>query len=142
MPARRGVSGEVRVADPMTNDIKVSVEPVFLDDQSEPAEDYYVWAYRVQITNQGKKVVQLRARYWHITDGNNQVQEVHGVGVVGEQPVLKPGESFEYTSGTPLNTPSGIMTGNYRMESEDGEVFDVAIPVFLLDSPYDRRRIH
>ena len=124
--------------DKTTRAIRVSVRPTFLEDQSSPDENYYVWAYRVRIENQGEETVQLRDRYWRITDGFGRVQEVRGPGVVGEQPVLKPGERFEYTSGTPLATPSGIMLGTYRMETDAGESFEVEIPAFSLDSPYDQ----
>lgn len=126
----------------MTNNIRVSVEPSFLEDQSDPAENYYVWAYRVVIANEGSDVVHLRERYWHITDAKGRVQEVRGVGVVGEQPVLRPGEKYEYTSGTPLSTPSGIMVGQYFMETEGGEPFAVDIPAFSLDSPHEARRVN
>ena len=126
----------------VTRSIKVAVEPFFLEDQSTPNESQYVWAYRVRITNLGVDTVQLRNRYWHISDGFGRVQEVSGAGVVGEQPVLKPGQSFEYTSGTPLPTPSGIMKGHYEMEGEGGERFRITIPAFSLDSPYDKARIH
>ena len=119
-----------------TRSIIVTVKPFYLENQSSPGEERYVWAYHVRIENQGKETVQLRRRHWKITDGRGQVQEVRGPGVVGEQPVLGPGESFEYTSGTPLPTPSGIMVGSYQMESESGERFDVAIPAFSLDSPH------
>lgn len=119
-----------------TRSITVTVKPFFLDDQSSPEESHYVWAYHVRIENRGGETVQLRHRYWHITDSLGRVQEVRGAGVVGEQPVLKPGESFEYTSGTPLPTPSGIMVGAYQMESEQGERFDVEVPPFSLDSPH------
>ncbi len=122
--------------DKTTRAIHVTVRPTFLEDQSSPDENYYVWAYRVQIENQGSETVQLRDRYWRITDGFGRVQEVRGPGVIGEQPVLKPGERFEYTSGTPLATPSGIMLGTYRMETETGESFEVEIPAFSLDSPH------
>ncbi|MDD3444104.1 MAG: Co2+/Mg2+ efflux protein ApaG [Zavarzinia sp.] len=122
--------------DKTTRAIRVSVRPTFLEDQSSPDENYYVWAYRVRIENQGEETVQLRDRYWRITDGFGRVQEVRGPGVVGEQPVLKPGERFEYTSGTPLATPSGIMLGTYRMETDAGESFEVEIPAFSLDSPH------
>ncbi|MCW0183433.1 Co2+/Mg2+ efflux protein ApaG [Zavarzinia sp.] len=122
--------------DKTTRAIHVTVRPTFLEDQSSPDENYYVWAYRVQIENQGSETVQLRDRYWRITDGLGRVQEVRGPGVIGEQPVLKPGERFEYTSGTPLATPSGIMLGTYRMETEEGESFEVEIPAFSLDSPH------
>ncbi len=123
-----------------TNDIFVTVKPVYLEEQSSPEEDHYVWAYWVKIENQGSDTVQLRNRYWRITDSQGQVQEVRGAGVVGEQPVLKPGETFEYTSGTPLSTPSGIMLGSYQMQGKDGGTFDVTIPAFSLDSPYEGAR--
>jgi ApaG protein len=125
-----------------TRSIKVTVEPFFLEDQSNPSENHFVWAYRVRIANLGGATVQLRNRYWHIADGFGRVQEVSGAGVVGEQPVLAPGESFEYTSGTPLPTPSGIMKGHYEMEGGDGERFRIVIPPFSLDSPYDKARVH
>ncbi|MFA5121541.1 Co2+/Mg2+ efflux protein ApaG [Zavarzinia sp.] len=128
--------------DKTTRAIRVSVKPTFLEDQSSPDENYYVWAYRVQIENQGAETVQLRDRYWRITDGFGRVQEVRGPGVVGEQPVLKPGERFEYTSGTPLATPSGIMLGTYRMETDKGESFEVEVPAFSLDSPHQPVRIN
>lgn len=128
--------------DKTTRAIHVTVRPTFLEDQSSPDENYYVWAYRVQIENQGSETVQLRDRYWRITDGLGRVQEVRGPGVIGEQPVLKPGERFEYTSGTPLATPSGIMLGTYRMETETGESFEVEIPAFSLDSPHYPMRLN
>jgi len=128
--------------DKTTRAIHVTVRPTFLEDQSSPDENYYVWAYRVQIENQGSETVQLRDRYWRITDGFGRVQEVRGPGVIGEQPVLKPGERFEYTSGTPLATPSGIMLGTYRMETETGESFEVEIPAFSLDSPHYPMRLN
>ena len=124
-----------------TRSITVSVDPIFLDDQSNPAENRFVWAYHVRIENRGRETVQLRNRYWHITDGFGRVQEVHGAGVVGEQPILRPGESYEYTSGTPLGTPSGIMRGTYEMEG-NGERFDIVVPAFSLDSPYQGGRIN
>ena len=119
-----------------SQDIRITVEPYYLDDQSSPSDDHYVWAYHVKIENIGEATVQLINRYWRITDANGQIQEVRGSGVVGEQPVLDPGESFEYTSGTPLGTPSGIMVGTYEMETQAGERFDVEIPAFSLDSPH------
>ena len=124
-----------------TGSITVTVEPVYLDDQSEPDENHYVWAYHVRIENNGKQTVQLRTRYWQITDGRGRVQEVRGDGVVGEQPVLEPGDVFEYTSGTPLATPSGIMVGSYKMKTGDGDLLSVDIPAFSLDSPYERMRL-
>ncbi len=125
-----------------TRDITVSVQPVYLDDQSSPADGHYVWAYRVRIENNGGERVQLRRRHWIITDAVGLVQEVQGAGVVGEQPVLEPGQSFEYTSGTPLHTPSGIMHGTYQMEGPNGETFDVVIPAFSLDSPHEIHRLN
>jgi ApaG protein len=118
-----------------TRAIQVSVEPVYLDDQSSPADNHYVWAYHVRIENRGGERVQLRNRYWRITDSLGRVREVRGPGVVGVEPVLEPGQAFEYTSGTPLPTPSAIMVGTYEMETAGGERFDVAIPAFSLDSP-------
>lgn len=125
-----------------TRDIRVTVEPSFVAEQSAPDENRYVWSYHVRITNGGRETVQLRDRYWQITDARGRVQEVRGPGVVGEQPVLHPGESFSYTSGAPLSTPSGIMTGTYRMETPDGESFEVAIPAFSLDSPHEAIRLN
>ena len=121
-----------------TRSIRVTVEPIYLDDQSAPEDNHYVWAYHVRIENEGQQTVQLLNRYWQITDALGQVQEVRGSGVVGEQPVLEPGGSFEYTSGTPLPTPSGIMLGSYEMEDTLGGRFSVTIPAFSLDSPYQR----
>ena len=119
-----------------TASVTVTVNPVYLEDQSSPDEHHYVWAYQVRIENKGDRRIQLRTRYWSITDARGKVQEVRGEGVVGEQPVLEPGDAFEYTSGTPLETPSGIMVGSYEMETENGQRFDVAIPAFSLDSPH------
>ena len=125
-----------------TRKITVRVEPTFLDEQSDPDERHYVWAYKVRIENRGGATVQLLNRYWRITDAGGQTQEVRGPGVVGEQPVLAPGEAYEYTSGCPLGTPSGIMVGAYEMETEEGERFDVAIPAFSLDSPMGLGQVH
>lgn len=125
-----------------TRAIRVTVVPAYLEEQSSPAESHFVWAYQVRIENLGEETVQLRTRYWNITDGMGRTQEVRGPGVVGEQPVLRPGDSFEYTSGTPLSTPSGIMVGSYQMETADGERFDVEIPAFSLDSPHQPVRLH
>ena len=122
--------------------IKVIVEPFYLEEQSEPEANHFVWAYHVRIENTGKKTVRLMTRHWRITDSLGNTQEVQGDGVVGEQPVLTPGESFEYTSGTPLGTPSGIMVGTYQMETESGDRFDVDIPAFSLDSPHQPGLIH
>ena len=119
-----------------TNAIRVTVKPIYLEDQSSPGDNHFVWAYQVCIENTGRDTVQLLTRHWRITDSLGRVQEVRSAGVVGEQPVLSPGQSFEYTSGTPLATPSGIMEGSYNMEAAGGERFDVAIPAFSLDSPH------
>lgn len=126
----------------ITREIRVQVEPIYLDDQSEPDNAQYVWAYRVQIENEGTETVQLLTRYWHITDGMGRVQEVRGAGVIGEQPVLNPGESYEYTSGTPLPTPSGIMKGSYQMSTPSGEKFDIEVPAFSLDCPHEARHLN
>ena len=125
-----------------TRAIRVSVQPSYLDEQSNPADHYFVWAYKVRIENQGTETVQLLNRYWHITDGYGRVQEVRGPGVIGKQPVLGPGESFEYTSGSPLSTPSGIMVGSYEMAVAGGERFEVDIPAFSLDIPDQPRRLN
>ena len=120
----------------VTDDMKVSVTPYFLEDQSAPDENHYVWAYQISIENLGGETVQLRNRFWRITNAVGQIEEVQGPGVDGEQPVLDPGDSFQYTSGAPLSTASGIMVGSYEMEGADGRMFDVAIPAFSLDSPH------
>jgi ApaG protein len=119
----------------ITRSIKVSVKPIYLEGQSTPDERHYVWAYQVRIENQGEDTVQLLNRHWHITDALGRVQEVRGAGVVGEQPTLKQGQMFEYTSGVPLETPSGIMRGEYEMVTDAGDVFDITIPAFSLDIP-------
>lgn len=125
-----------------TRGITVTVTPAYLDEQSAPEESHFVWAYHVRIENGGDETVQLRRRYWRITDAQGRVQEVRGPGVVGEQPILEPGESFEYTSGTPLPTPSGFMVGSYEMEDPSGEIFEIRIPAFSLDSPHQPIRLH
>ncbi len=126
----------------VTHDIGVSVEPFYLDQQSVPDESHYVWGYQVHIENFGKETVQLERRHWIITDGNGRTHEVEGEGVVGEQPVLEPGEAFQYTSGAPLSTSSGFMVGQYKMKVKGGEYFDVDIPAFSLDIPTDDRQVH
>lgn len=126
----------------VTRAIRVTVEPIYLEDQSSPDDDHFVWAYQVKIQNDGAETVQLINRHWRITDSLGRLQEVRGEGVVGEQPVLRPGDAFEYTSGTPLATPSGIMVGSYGMVTSSGERFDVDIPAFSLDSPHQERRIN
>ena len=118
-----------------TKKINITVKPYYLEDQSEPEDQHYVWAYKVTIDNQGNEKVQLVNRHWKIIDANGILQEVRGKGVVGEQPILEPGEEFEYTSGTPLKTTSGLMHGSYLMQNFDGEEFEVKIPPFSLDIP-------
>ncbi|WP_454853681.1 Co2+/Mg2+ efflux protein ApaG [Rhizobium binxianense] len=119
----------------LTRDIEVVVEPFYLEEQSDPEDDRYVWGYRIVISNNSGIAVRLVNRYWNITDQNGQVDEVSGPGVVGEQPRLQPGDTYEYSSGCPLDTPSGLMFGHYQMETDEGELFDVDIPAFSLDSP-------
>ena len=125
-----------------TRSITVTVRPFYLEQHSSPAKNHYVWAYHVRIENGGGETVQLRNRHWRITDSLGRLQEVRGPGVVGEQPVLAPGESFEYTSSCPLTTPSGIMAGDYEMETKTGENFLVQIPAFSLDTPQPPTRLH
>lgn len=119
----------------VTRGMVVSVETTYLEANSSPGDSQYLWAYRVTIENQGQETVQLRSRHWMITNARGEYAEVKGPGVVGEQPLLKPGESYAYTSGAPLNTPSGMMGGSYQMESDSGEWFDIEIPTFSLDCP-------
>jgi ApaG protein len=120
-----------------TRSITVTVNPSYLEEESTPSDNEFRWAYHVRIENNGPAPVKLLSRYWRITDAQGQIKEVRGPGVVGEQPVLQPGHAFEYQSWTPLTTPSGIMVGAYQMEERfSGELFDVAIPAFSLDSPY------
>src|SRR6202035_5825264 len=126
-----------------TRSIKVTVKPFYLEEQSSPTENHYVWAYHVRIENRGRETAQLRRRHWKVNDNHGHMREMGpGPGVVGEQPVLAPGEAFEYTSGTPLPTPSGIMMGSYEMETKAGESFAVAIPAFSLDSPHQAIRLN
>lgn len=126
-----------------TRGIRVTVRSTYLWDQSRPEERTYVWAYRIRIENLGRETVQLLRRTWTITDAHARTQRVQGAGVVGEQPVLEPGEAFEYTSGTPLETPSGFMAGLYHMiATGSGEAFDVTIPAFSLDSPEQDAKLH
>ena len=127
----------------VTHGITVRVQVFYLPAQSAPESAEYKWAYHVTISNAGRSTVQLLRRTWHITDARGRVQHVHGEGVVGQQPVLRPGEHYEYTSGTPLATPSGFMTGQYHMRTiPAGDAFDIAIPVFSLDSPFQNTSLH
>jgi len=125
-----------------TRGIEVKVTPRFVPDRSSPQNGYYFWAYTIEITNHGSETVQLKTRHWRITDALGRQQEVRGPGVVGEEPVLEPGASFDYTSGVPLPTPSGFMVGSYGMVGADGETFEVAVPAFSLDAPDPTRVIN
>jgi ApaG protein len=125
-----------------TKGIEVSVEPFFLDDESDPEGGHYVWAYMVEIRNDTNTPVQLRSRYWKIMDALGRVEEVSGAGVVGEEPIIEPGETYEYSSGCPLKTSSGFMQGSYGMQWEDGTPFEVAIPAFSLDLPDEIRSLN
>ena len=125
-----------------TRAISVTVKPQYLPDQSDPTKAQFVWAYQVRIENKGDTAVQLRSRHWKITDGLGRLQEVKGPGVVGKTPRLRPGEVFEYTSGSSLSTSSGFMGGTYQMVSESGENFDVEIPTFSLDTPSISRQLN
>lgn len=126
----------------MTHDVEVTVSPRYMEDQSEPERHSYLWAYRVTIANHSQSVVQLLSRHWRITDAKGIVNEVEGDGVVGEQPVLSPGDSYQYTSGCPLTTPSGMMGGHYRMAFASGETRAIAIPTFSLDIPGSARTLN
>ena len=125
-----------------TRGLRVQVLPAFLDEESSPEDNRFVWSYTITIENCGADTVQLRSRYWRITDATGRVMEVRGAGVVGQQPTLKPGDSFEYTSGTPLSTSSGFMCGTYQMLSNAGESFQNEIPQFSLEIPNQPRRLH
>ena len=125
-----------------TNGVTVTVTPYFLDDQSSPQEGHFVWAYQVNITNSGDSSIKLNHRNWLIIDANGKVMNVQGEGVVGEFPIIKPGETFEYTSGTPLKTNNGIMQGFYLVSHKDGEKMRIDIPTFSLDSPYNKKNLH
>lgn len=139
---RRRNAVEASVYEARTRDIMVRVQPAYLEDQSDPEEGRWFWAYTVEIENHGLETVQLKSRHWFITDGLNRTEEVNGEGVVGEQPVLKPRDAYRYTSGCPLPTPSGVMRGTYLMQSDAGETFDVDIPEFSLDLPGARRVVN
>jgi ApaG protein len=125
-----------------THGILVTVEPAYSPERSAPEKEAYFWTYTILIQNDGGDTVQLVNRHWHIVDAEGKQFEVKGPGVVGEQPVLAPGETFRYTSGVPLATSSGMMSGSYEMRSEAGEMFDVEIPAFSLDSPHGRRSMN
>jgi ApaG protein len=133
---------QIHMYEAVTHDIRVRVTPAYVEERSAPAESYYFWAYTVDIVNEGNETVQLRTRYWRIVDGTGRTEEVRGPGVVGQTPVIPPGSSFSYTSGCPLKTASGIMSGSYQMTDSAGTLFDIAIPAFSLDSPFVVRRVN
>src|SRR5262245_19577095 len=126
----------------VTKGIRVRAPPHELEQESDPDEGRYVWAYTIEIANESSETVQLRTHHWRITDASGRTEEVRGRGVVGETPVLEPGGSFRYTSGCPLATPSGIMVGSYQMTTQAGERIEVAIPAFSLDSPHSVARLN
>ena len=126
----------------VTRGIRVRVTPAYIEDRSTPAEGAYFWAYTVEIANEGAESVRLISRYWRIIDGGGHAEEIRGPGVVGQTPVIEPGEAFTYTSGCPLRTPSGIMAGTYQMTTREGGSFDIKIPAFSLDSPYAIRSVN
>ena len=123
------------MADSKHYEVTVVPKSIYVEDQSDPAKNQYVFAYTITVTNTGNVPVQLVSRHWVITDANSKVLEVKGLGVVGQQPLLKPGESFEYTSGTHLETAVGTMRGTYQMVADDGKHFDAPIPLFTLSVP-------
>ncbi|KAA0972429.1 Co2+/Mg2+ efflux protein ApaG [Aureimonas fodinaquatilis] len=125
-----------------TAHITVTVTPAYLAEQSNPESGKWAFAYRVEIKNGSGEPVRLRSRYWHITDDRGHVEEVRGPGVLGEEPLLPPGNSYTYTSGCPLGTPSGFMRGHYNFERADGSMFQVAIPAFSLDIPAQNRTLN
>jgi len=126
----------------VTCKIRIAVQSYFLEAQSDPSEAQFVWAYRIKIANEGETTVQLLNRKWIITDAAGAVKEVQGEGVIGEQPVIVPGQNYVYTSGTPLSTATGFMQGSYEMQDEDGDHFFVEIPTFSLDSPYYSQHVN
>ena len=126
----------------VTRGIEVKVNPRFLPDRSSPDNGYFFWAYTTTVRPTSGRTVQLKTRYWRITDADGKLQEVRGPGVIGKTPVLKPGEDFEYTSGVPLPTASGFMTGSYGMVTAGGEPFDIDIPPFSLDTPQKARTLN
>ena len=125
-----------------TRNIQITAKPEYVAERSSPKDGEYFWAYTIEIINLGRMPVQLVTRHWKITDANGRVEEVRGPGVVGKQPLLRPGERFEYTSGVPLSTPSGLMAGTFQMVADDGEGFDAVVPAFSLDAPHAKRVVH
>lgn len=126
----------------ITNSVQITVEPSYLPDHSNPQTGHHVWAYSIEIVNLGAQSIQLLSRYWQITDAFGHLEEVRGPGVVGEQPIIEPGDSFHYTSGCPLDAPSGIMVGEYEMQTASGDLFKAKIPAFSLDIPGGSRTLN
>jgi ApaG protein len=136
------IRGAQSMYEAVTNGIRVRVTPNYVEEQSSPEEGYFFWSYTVVIVNESSDTVQLKSRQWVITDANGRKETVRGPGVVGQTPVIPPGQSFTYTSGCPLNTSSGIMMGSYQMQLPDGSLINVTIPGFSLDSPFARRSVN
>ena len=134
--------GAMSMYEAVTNGVRVRVTPLYVEEQSAPDENYFFWSYTVEIANEGPIAVQLRTRQWLITDANGRKEVVRGPGVVGQTPLIPPGQSFTYTSGCPLSTASGIMSGSYQMQLPDGTFINVEIPGFSLDSPFTRRSLN
>lgn len=136
------IRGARSMYEAVTNGVRVRVTPNYVEEQSSPDEGYFFWSYTVVIVNEGPVTVQLKSRQWLITDANGRKETVRGPGVVGQTPVIPPGQSFTYTSGCPLSTSSGIMSGSYQMQLPDGSLMNVTIPGFSLDSPFGRRSVN
>jgi ApaG protein len=136
MPQYKDSSLHGPTSEAVTNNVRVEVESQYAPERSQPFQNHWFFHYTVRISNEGDETVQLLSRHWIITDGNGHVEEVRGAGVVGEQPVLSPGESFEYTSGCQLKTSTGTMRGTYQMVTEEGSHFDIEIAPFALAEPY------
>jgi ApaG protein len=136
MPEYKDSSLHGPSSEAVTNNVRVEVESQYAPERSQPFQNHWFFHYTVRISNEGDETVQLLSRHWIITDGNGHIEEVRGAGVVGEQPVLSPGESFEYTSGCQLKTSTGTMRGTYQMVTEEGSHFDIEIAPFALAEPY------
>jgi ApaG protein len=139
---RKSASSAQPMYEAVTRGIRVRVTPRYLEEESRPDAQCFFWEYTVHIINESSDTVRLRARYWRITDAAGATEEVRGPGVVGKTPVLTPGTSFRYSSGCPLATPSGIMVGSYQMTTASGELFEVAVPAFSLDSPHTQQSLN
>lgn len=125
-----------------TNDVKVAVSPEYLENHSDPDSSQFVWAYHVEIENASQDTIQILSRHWRITDSNGNSQEIVGDGLVGQKPTLRPGETFDYSSGTPLTTSSGFMSGTFHAISEKSGRFEITVPAFALDDPLGAKKLH